>query len=49
MWYRVLALSIATDLPFFLIKCMNLNQIGKERAEQAKAAKQEASKDQEEA
>lgn len=49
VWYLVLALTIATILPFFLIKWLNLNKIGKERAEQAKAAKKEASKDQEEA
>ncbi|CDR99650.1 hypothetical protein [Sporisorium scitamineum] len=49
VWYLVVALTVAMILPFFLIKWLNLNKIGKERAQQAEAAKKEASKTQEEA
>ncbi|TKY85287.1 hypothetical protein EX895_006367 [Sporisorium graminicola] len=49
VWYLVVALTVAMIVPFFLIKWLNLNKIGKERAEQAKAAKKQASKAHEEA
>ncbi|SJX60901.1 probable aflatoxin efflux pump AFLT [Sporisorium reilianum f. sp. reilianum] len=49
VWYLVVALTVAMILPFFLIKWLNLNKVGKERAEQAEAAKKEARKAQEEA
>lgn len=49
VWYLGVALTVAMILPFFLIKWLNVNKIGRERAEQAEAAKKEARKAQEEA
>lgn len=42
VWYLALAVTLATILPFFLIKWLNINEVGKQRAAEKAAAQEKA-------
>ncbi|GAK62708.1 SGE1 [Moesziomyces antarcticus] len=44
VWYLALALTLATVVPFFLIRWLNVNEVAKERAAEREAAKVEVQK-----